>query len=187
MAMKFFSTSTNLKYRWDQVGNAIFKRYPNPWSKHVLSEDVVSRHVEGPILKTIRIITKTNKMPLPKLASKFASTNSGCVVEESHINAKEKTIVTYTRNIAFKSVLSAEERCEYQVSPDSKSWTMLTRQIWLTSNVAGFSRAIETIGVERYKKNIKKSVKGLEYILTKMYVPEKIPCAINGLPLPQAM
>ena len=58
------------RYRWDQVGNAVFKRYPNPWSKHVLSEDVVSREVEGPILKSIRIITKQNKVPLPKFVSK---------------------------------------------------------------------------------------------------------------------
>ena len=58
------------RYRWDQVGNAVFKRYPNPWSKHVLSEDVVSRKVEGPILKSIRIITKQNKVPLPKFVSK---------------------------------------------------------------------------------------------------------------------
>ena len=58
------------RYRWDQVGNAVFKRYPNPWSKHILSEDVVSRKVEGPILKSIRIITKQNKVPLPKFVSK---------------------------------------------------------------------------------------------------------------------
>lgn len=56
------------RFRWDQVGNSIFQRYPNPWSKHVLTEDVISRRVEGPILKTVRLISKTNK--LPKIAQK---------------------------------------------------------------------------------------------------------------------
>ena len=49
----------------------MFQRYPNPWSKHVLTEDVISRKVEGPILKTVRLISKTNK--LPKLAQKVKS------------------------------------------------------------------------------------------------------------------
>ena len=31
---------------WDQVAQALWKRYPNPYSKHVLSEDLVSRYVQ---------------------------------------------------------------------------------------------------------------------------------------------
>jgi len=183
--MKYFAGTTNVKYRWDQVSNVIFKRYPNPWSSHVLTEDVISRHVEGPILKSIRVITKTNK--LPKWSERFISANSGCVVEESHVNAQEKTIVTYTRNIIFKSVMCVDEKCEYTVSPDTKSWTLLKREAWVSSSVLGFSKAIEALGVERYRKNIKKSLKGLEYLLGKMYMPDKIPCAINRVPIPQSM
>ncbi|XP_057305086.1 PRELI domain-containing protein 1, mitochondrial-like [Hydractinia symbiolongicarpus] len=184
--MKFYTNSTSVKFRWDQVSNAVFKRYPNPWSKHVLSEDVISRKVDGPILRTVRILTKTNKAP--KFASRFVPTSPGCVIEESHINAKEKTIVTYTRNLCYKHIMEVDERCEYKVSPDSKSWTLLTRQAWISSSLYGFARAIESLGVERYKKNIKKSVKGLEYILTKMYIPDKIPCSINTtVPIPHTM
>ena len=36
----------------------------------MLTEDVISRKVEGPILKTVRLISKTNK--LPKLANKVS-------------------------------------------------------------------------------------------------------------------
>ena len=29
---------------WEQVAQALWRRYPNPYSKHVLSEDLVSRY-----------------------------------------------------------------------------------------------------------------------------------------------
>ncbi|XP_066916425.1 PRELI domain-containing protein 1, mitochondrial-like [Clytia hemisphaerica] len=180
--MKYHTCSTNVKFRWDQVGNAIFQRYPNPWSKHVLTEDVISRKLEGPILKTVRLISKTNK--LPKLANKFVSNSSGYVVEESHVNAKEKTAVTYTRNLTFPHIMVCEEKCTFSISQESKNWTMLKRESWISSSLYGFSKAAEMFGMERYKKNIKKSLKGLNYVLSKMYVPEKIPTTI-GMTLPQ--
>jgi len=151
----------------------------------VLSEDVISRSVEGPVLKTVRLISKTNKVP--RWASKVLPSSSGYVVEESHVNAKDKTIITYTRNITYTHLMTVDERCEYRVSPDSKVWMLLSRQAWVTSGIYGFSRAVESLGVERYKKNIKKSMKGLEYILTRMYIPEKIPCGIAAVPLPHSM
>jgi len=183
--MKYHNCSTNLKFRWDQVGNSIFQRYPNPWSKHVLTEDVISRRVEGPILKTVRLISKTNK--LPKIAQKFVSNSSGYVVEESHVNSKEKTAVTYTRNLTYPHIMTCEEKCTFSISPDSKNWTVLKRESWITSSLYGFSRAVEVLGMERYKKNIKKSLKGLNYILSKMYVPDKIPSGPSmAIPIPQA-
>ena len=40
-----------------------FHRYPNPWSKHVLSDDVISREVNGNVIRTVRVIVKKNKIP----------------------------------------------------------------------------------------------------------------------------
>lgn len=177
--MKFFTDSAHVQYRWDLVCSSVFRRYPNPWSKHVLSDDVISREVQGPILKTIRVIMKTNK--LPSVFASLVTLKNGFVVEESHVNRETKTIVTYTRNLTHTSFMTLHERCEYTISPESNNWTLLKRQAWINSGVYGLARTVEAFGTDRYRKNIKKSLKGLEYIIQKMHIPEK---HLNRIPLP---
>lgn len=36
-----------LRAAWHQVAEALWRRYPNPYSKHVLTEDTVSRLVSA--------------------------------------------------------------------------------------------------------------------------------------------
>ena len=62
-SMSYGTNATDLKYRWSEVCGAFFRRYPNPWSKHVLSEDIISREVKGPVVRTVRVIVKKNKIP----------------------------------------------------------------------------------------------------------------------------
>jgi len=42
--MKSYCTNCILKFNWDQVTSAFWRRYPNPFSRHVLTEDVVDRY-----------------------------------------------------------------------------------------------------------------------------------------------
>ncbi|XP_065052109.1 PRELI domain-containing protein 1, mitochondrial-like [Rhopilema esculentum] len=181
--MRCYTTGSNIRYTWDQVSAAFHKRYPNPWSKHVLTEDVVSRCLEGTKLKTTKLISKTNR--LPKWGEKFVSNPTACIVEESIVDPVNKTLITYTRNITYQKLMVVEEKCEYTKSSDCKDWTLCSRQAWITSKIYGFSRPIEAFGVERYKNNIQKSRKGLEYVLEKMFNPEKLQTVITGIPLTQ--
>lgn len=72
-------------------------------SKHVLSEDVLHREVVETKLHSIRLFTKTNK--LPKWGERFIHSNVVKIVEESILDPSEKTFVTYTRNIGFTNVM----------------------------------------------------------------------------------
>lgn len=73
------------------------------FSKHVLSEDVLHREVIEQKLHSIRLFTKTNK--LPKWGERFINTNVVKIVEESILDPSKQTFVTYTRNVGFTSVL----------------------------------------------------------------------------------
>lgn len=73
------------------------------FSKHVLSEDVLHREVIENKLHSIRLFTKTNK--LPKWGERFIHSNVVKIVEESIVDPSEKTLVTYTRNVGFNSVM----------------------------------------------------------------------------------
>ena len=43
--VKYFLGQSVLRSSWDQVFAAFWQRYPNPYSKHVLTEDIVHREV----------------------------------------------------------------------------------------------------------------------------------------------
>lgn len=73
------------------------------YSKHVLSEDTVSREIRGTQLFTKRLLTKTNRVP--KWGERFISTPIVKIVEESIVDPKQKTLVTYTRNLGYNKVM----------------------------------------------------------------------------------
>lgn len=151
---------------------AFWQRYPNPNSKHVLSEDTLSREIKNDLLITKRLLTKTNK--LPKWGERFipGSSRSICILEESIVDLKTKTITTYSRNIGMSKILTVDEKCQYKVDPENNSRTKCIREAWIESHVYGFARAIQHFGIERFKQNISKTVKGFEYVMESLYAPK---------------
>lgn len=125
---KFHESCTIFNYSWDQVAQAFWRKYPNPYryacikilgakndlytlfkiylliSSHVLTEDTLCREVtrDGK-LHSKRLLTKTNRVP--KWGERFFKAKFVCIVEESIVDPKEKTIVTYTRNIGFNKIM----------------------------------------------------------------------------------
>ena len=63
----------------------------------------------------------------------------------------------------------------YRPSADNKKWTECEKHAWVESSIFGFSRAIQSFGVDRFKKNTTKATKGLEYVLQKTFDPESTP------------
>jgi len=73
------------------------------FSKHVLSEDVLHREVIDTKLHSIRLFTKTNKVP--KWGERFVHSKDVKIVEESILDPSRKRLVTYTRNVGYTSVM----------------------------------------------------------------------------------
>lgn len=168
--VKYFLGLNELKSSWDQVFTAFWQRYPNPYSKHVLTEDILYREVTSDQkLLTRRLLTKTNR--LPRWAERFLPANVAHAVyifEDSIIDLHKKTMTTYTWNINHSTVMSVEERCTYCENPENKNWTEIKREAWVSSRLFGFSRPIQEFGLARFKSNVTKAMKGFEFILAKM-------------------
>ncbi|XP_072002096.1 PRELI domain-containing protein 1, mitochondrial isoform X1 [Engystomops pustulosus] len=174
--VKYFLGLNELKSSWDQVFAAFWQRYPNPYSKHVLTEDILYREVTSDHkLLTRRLLTKTNR--LPRWAERFLPANVAhavYVLEDSIIDLHKKTLTTYTWNINHSTVMSVEERCVYCENKDNKNWTEVRREAWVSSKVFGFSRPIQKtprvieFGLARFKSNVTKAMKGYDYILARM-------------------
>lgn len=101
---KYYESSTVFQYHWDQVLQGFWKRYPNPYSSHVLTEDTIEREIrKDGKLYSKRLLTKTNK--IPKWGERFFKAKFVCIVEESLVDTKSKTLTTYTRNIGFNKMM----------------------------------------------------------------------------------
>lgn len=168
--MRFYNGRDTFDFTWDQVAIGFWSRYPNPHSTHVLSEDVFSRNIINGTLVTKRLLTKTNRMPKwgEMLIGQRVS-NCVKVVEESVIDPAKKTMVTYTRNIGLTNILSVEEKCIYQPDPENDSRTQLERQVWISSNITGVSRAVTKFALERFKRNASKASEGFVHVLNNIF------------------
>ncbi|XP_066505724.1 PRELI domain containing 1a [Hoplias malabaricus] len=168
--VKYFSCAGFLKGTWDQVCVAFWQRYPNPYSNHVLTEDIIFREVTPDnCLVSRRLLTKTSRAP--RWAEKFLPSHmarKAYIIEDSVVNPKDKTMVTFTWNISHARVMSVEERCVYRVNPNNSNWTEINREAWISSSLYGLSRAVQEFGLARFKNSISKTMKGFEYVLARM-------------------
>lgn len=167
--MKYYTVDNLIKNPWDQVMAAVWQRYPNPYSRHVLSEDTIQRRVEGPLLFTKRLLIKTN--PIPKWGQRFVHVRQVVIVEESVLDRDSKKLITYTRNVGMATTISAVEKCVYEPSISEKddNVTLLKREAWIDSQLRGFSAVLERFGIERYRLNAYNALKGLNYVLEHLF------------------
>lgn len=168
--VKYFCTYTDIKSTWDQVVSAFWQRYPNPFSTHVLTEDVVYREVTADQrLLSRRLLMKTNR--LPRWAERLfpsGMSRSVYIIEDSIVDPVNRSLTTYTWNLNHTTLMSVEERCVFQDSKEQPATTLLKREAWISSGIYGFSRPIQEFGLARFKTNQTKAMKGLEYALSNL-------------------
>uniref|UniRef100_A0A1L8DVL3 PRELI/MSF1 domain-containing protein n=1 Tax=Nyssomyia neivai TaxID=330878 RepID=A0A1L8DVL3_9DIPT len=165
--MRYYEEKTSFNFPWEQVAQAFWQKYPNPHSNHVLSEDTVAREIRDGKLYSKRLLSKTNK--LPKWGERFYNAKSVKIVEESVCDPRERTLTTYTRNIAFTKIMSVTEKVVYYSCKETPGRTVAHRSAWVDSQVFGFSRAISAFGLERFKKNCSKMSTGFEWVLQALF------------------
>ncbi|KAI2649377.1 PRELI domain-containing protein 1, mitochondrial [Labeo rohita] len=172
MTGKYFFSETDIKSAWEQVLTAFWQRYPNPYSTHVLTEDVLYREVTSDnLLLTRRLLTKTNR--LPRWAERVFPGNlsrSVYIIEDSVVDLGNRSLTTLTWNRVV-------ERCVFAGEQDRPVWTRLTREAWISSGVFGLSRPIQEFGLARFKSNQMKAMKGLEHALSNL---QKASAACHG-------
>ncbi|KAH0536435.1 hypothetical protein FGG08_006704 [Glutinoglossum americanum] len=122
--VKFYENSFSYDYTFPAVTLAYFLRYPNPYSTHVLSTDVIDRHVD-PVTKrlhTVRLHLKRSKLPstvlklLPKsiLGATSNDSSQAYILEKSVVDVNEGWMETESHNLEWTGVLSVVERQVYR-------------------------------------------------------------------------
>ncbi|XP_031175626.1 PRELI domain-containing protein 1, mitochondrial-like isoform X2 [Sander lucioperca] len=167
---RYFQSEVDINSPWYQVLAAFWRRYPNPYSTHVLTEDVLYREVTpSNRLLSRRLLTKTNR--LPGWAERVFPAHMArrvYVLEDSVVDPQTHTLTTRTWNINHNTLMTVVESCLFEEDRSRPSWTKLRREAWIISTVRGLARPIQEFGLVRFKSNQDKAVKGLEYALTKI-------------------
>jgi hypothetical protein len=60
------------------------------------------------------------------------------------------------------------------MNAENSKWTVCEKTAWISSDIFGFSSAIQAFGLERFRKNASKACKGYEYVLDKMFTTPAI-------------
>jgi 4-amino-4-deoxychorismate lyase len=118
--VKFYSTSYSYDYSFPAVSLAYFLRYPNPYSTHVLSTDVISREYDPDTqrLTTVRLHLKRSKLPaailklLPRsiMGGSENGDSEAYILETTVVDAKEGWMEAESRNLEWTGVLSVIEK-----------------------------------------------------------------------------
>lgn len=120
--MKFFELVSTYDYSFPAVSLAYFLRYPNPYSKHVLTSDVIDRYVDPEThrLHTTRLHLKKSKIPsallklLPKGIGGNDNSGQSYILETTIVDAKEGWMKTESRNMEWTGILSVVEKQHYE-------------------------------------------------------------------------
>lgn len=120
--MKVYESSFNYDYAFPTVTLAYFLRYPNPYSRHVLSTDVIDRYVDPDTkrLHTLRLHLKKSKVPgailklLPRGLAGPGGKSESYILEKSVVDLKEGWMQTESKNMEWTGILSVVERQHFK-------------------------------------------------------------------------
>jgi len=170
--MKEFSNTYTFPFSWEVVASGFWIKYPNPFSKHVLSEDVISRHINAErVLVTKRLLVKERNVPIPKWLDRLMHVPKNVyIIEETYCDPRTKTLTSYTRNFTFTSAMTCIEKCVYKQDPTDPTKTVCKKEAQIISNLRVAGTTIEKFALQSFKRNADRAAKGLLFILEKFQV-----------------
>lgn len=194
--VKFFETSYSYDYPFPAVALAYFLRYPNPYSTHVLSTDVIDRHYDAKTQKltTTRLHLKKSKLPAPvlkllprkMLGASSSGDSQSFIMETSTVDIKEGWMEAQSNNLEWTGVLNVIERQNFVRPPVTdgqasnertdvvSSVTMVSR---LGQRSGGFFRewsansiqkSIEHLGLKRARRSQPNAKEGMKVVLERL-------------------
>jgi len=129
--VKFYTQNYTYDYPFPTVTLAYFLRYPNPFSTHVISTDVIERTFDPATqrLHTTRLHLKRSKFPsavlrlVPRgfLGANATGEGQSYILERSTVDVGEGWMRTESRNLELTGVLSVVERQEFRATGSSEA------------------------------------------------------------------
>ncbi|KAF8682741.1 MSF1 protein [Rhizoctonia solani] len=162
--VNLFSQSHTYDDNWATVTLAFFLRYPNPFSAHVLSCDVIDRSFtpEGN-LRTTRLILKRGNLP-KWFPSGVVARSESWIVEESEVDTIGHRVNCTTRNLEHTKALRVIEQVTLRPLEDGRT-LQVTEARFQSRFGWGLTKRIESYASTKFRSNIEKSRQGIFLVL----------------------
>ncbi|KAH9819484.1 PRELI-like family-domain-containing protein [Melampsora americana] len=151
-----------ITHPFDQVCQAYTLRYPNPFSPHVISSDVLKREwdSENRILYTTRLLLKRGTLPTwaPRGIIEKSET---WVLEESQLDVIEGKLDVSSRNLDHRKVIEVIETLKVRARGEVSHATT-SAQVTSSWGFHLLRNRIERYGVSRFQRQTKNARLGLE-------------------------
>ncbi|KAK4056294.1 hypothetical protein OIO90_002738 [Microbotryomycetes sp. JL221] len=179
-------------------------RFPSPYSYHVISSDVVERHVKldqqtnRTLIETTRLILKRGKVPkwAPPMIQKIGTSwvlEQTCVdLETGQLQQSQQQetkhvpqLTTTSKNLDHKTIMQV---CETQTFQSNSIDSTKTSSMTLSKVTSEFGfwplqSRIEKFGLSRIPKAVDKSRSGIELVATLLMNPLTSSSLLNSGPL----
>ncbi|KJE89234.1 hypothetical protein CAOG_00747 [Capsaspora owczarzaki ATCC 30864] len=166
--MKLFEATHIFGHSWDKLTLASFRKYPNPFSPHVVSVDVVNRYVDPASGKLIthRLVTMESGLP-GWLSRVMGFTAAHCHVHEtSEVDPTTQTMTLRTKNLSWSDLFTVEEMCQYAQDRNDASRTVFTQEarIHAFGSLATLRSRIEGAMLDRFRSTAAKGKEAIEFV-----------------------
>ncbi|KAJ1498605.1 hypothetical protein HMI54_007799 [Coelomomyces lativittatus] len=168
--MKLWSNEHTYSYPWNQVSIALWQKYPNAETPHVLTVDVINRELDQDrkILRTERLLTL--RQPFPNFLTRLFSSSSPLlyVHEISEVNLIHQTFSAISTNLTFRELVYMKETVEYKPDPKDPTRTVFKQSASVHVSLARFSNHVEELAIHRIKMNAGLGRRALEQVIDKL-------------------
>lgn len=198
--VRTFQQHSSFNYPWTSCIHAFFLRYPNPLATHVLTVDVLDRHIEcrraesdaqKVVLCTARLILKRGSLPSWAPQGIIKNTQSW-VLEESEVDLSPRdggaprTMSIWTQNLDHTSVMTVTERLRF--TEEAPSHTLCDTRADVTSAAFAVLRGrIEKFGYKRYKAHHATAAEGLIWTIRHLGPILRSDMDVEALRAPKAL
>ncbi|ORZ29490.1 PRELI-like family-domain-containing protein [Catenaria anguillulae PL171] len=156
--MKLHSSEHHYDHPWSAITAAVWQKYPNHLTPHVISVDVLSRHVDQATqtLRTERLLTIRQSIPTFILRLFNMSEPLSHVLEVSEINLATQTCRAVSTNLTCREFMTMDETVTYRPDPaDREGRTVMVQEAQVSSSVSRFSSYCEDLLINRFRENAK--------------------------------
>jgi hypothetical protein len=179
----FFSQSFNYDHSWSLVNLGLWRKYPNPYSAHVVSVDVLDRSInpQTGVIRTERVIGCKQKAPR-WVVKVLGGSDDAYVREVSFVDPRTQETTVTSINLSLSQYMRVLERITYSPCPQQPTQrTLFSQTAEIQARVpfwAKLGESLEKFSVERFGQNAESGRIGFDYVLRTLWE------ARNGLPAP---
>jgi len=160
--VKLFSTEYTFKNSFDFVTSAFWRKYPNHKAPHIHEVDIFERYIDSDgNLVSKRLIVGNPGIPSWVKRVVKCSTLTYCA-ETSICSASEQKLLIKARNITGNNIMSIDESCTYQATPNVSNQTLYTQEALFTSFLPMISSRFEQYSLDSMHQKSKDGIQEVE-------------------------